>query len=250
MPQKLPTLEKGPKQFNLHILNLVKSGLLRGGEVSSLLVHALSLLTRTLVFSLRFLLSYFLSFCLSSIFPLFSISLFFLCFLMFLLVVVYCTQLKPFYTTCHDKIYRFTPQLLLACCGCPSRTTHQSTSCLATTTTLYWLRHVPFPDKRSFVLFSCFLWHSHPDKGWVFSLTNSYSMHLVILAHLCLFWVACHPSRTFFPKKLEREPQNRLPPSPHRQTIPSLTSDPWPTTFVLAGYRLVMPESCACSTPI
>ena len=44
-----------------------------------------------------------------------------------------------------------------------------------------------------------------------FSLTNSYSMHQVILAHVCLFWVICHPSRTFPPKELERETQNRLP---------------------------------------
>ena len=156
----------------------------------------------------------------------FSISLSFLCFLSFLLVVVYCTWLRPFYTTCHDKIYRFTPQLLLACCGCPSQTTYWSAGCPTTTTILCWLHHVPFPDKGSFVLFSCFPWHSHPDKGWVFSLTNSYSMHLVIPAPLCLFLVVCHPSRTFPPKELERELQNRLPPSPHYQTTPSLTSDP------------------------
>ena len=64
----------------------------------------------------------------------------------------------------------------------------------------------------------------------------------------CFFWVVCHPSRTFPPKELEREPQNRLSPSPHRQTIPFLTSDSWPTTPVLAGYKWVVPESCACST--
>ena len=73
-------------------------------------------------------------------------------------------------------------------------------------------------------------------------------MHLVILAHISLFWVVCHPSRIFSPKKLEREPQNRLPPSPHHQTIPSLTSDPWPTTPVLAGYKWVVPEPYVCST--
>ena len=56
---------------------------------------------------------------------------------------------------------------------------------------------------------------SYPDKGWVFSLTNSYDMHLVILAHLSLFWVVCHFSKTFPPKEFEQEPQNKLPPSPH-----------------------------------
>ena len=76
-----------------------------------------------------------------------------ICFLLFLPVVPYCARLRPFYTACHDKIYYFTPQPLLACCGCPSRTTHWSAGCLATTTILCWLRHVPFPDKGSFVLF-------------------------------------------------------------------------------------------------
>ena len=85
-------------------------------------------------------------------------------------------------------------------------------------------------------------------SGWTFSLTNPYGIHLVIPAHLSLFWVVCHPSRTFHPKELEREPQNRLPPFPHRQTIPSLTSDLWPTTHVLAGYKWVVLELCACST--
>ena len=73
-------------------------------------------------------------------------------------------------------------------------------------------------------------------------------MHLVILAHLSIFWVICHSSRTFPPKELEREPQNRLSPSPHRQTIHFLTSDSWPTTPILAGYKGVVPESYACST--
>ena len=56
--------------------------------MSSQLVHALSLL----FFSLHFLLSYFLSFCLSSLFPLFSISLFFFyvsCYSSFLLFTVH-----------------------------------------------------------------------------------------------------------------------------------------------------------------
>ena len=63
-----------------------------------------------------------------------------------------------------------------------------------------------------------------------------------------LFWVVCHPSRTFPPKKLERELQNRLSPSPHRQTIPFLTSDLWPTTSVLAGYKWVVLKPYVCFT--
>ena len=106
------------------------------------------------------------------------------------------------------------------------------------------------PKQKNFVLFPCSPWHSHPDKGWVFSLTNSYGMHLMILAQFYLFWVVYHPSRTFLPKELEREFQNRLPPSPHRQTIPFLISDPWLTVLVLAGYKWVVPEPCPCSTPM
>ena len=158
-----------------------------------------------------------------------------------------CAWLRPFYIVCHGQIYRFTPQPLLAYYGCPSRTTHWFASCLATITTLYWLCHVPFPDKRNFVLFSCYPWHSHLDKGRTFSHTNSYSMYLVIPAHFCLFWVVCHLSRTFPLKELEQEPQNRLLHSPQRQTTLFLTSDPWPTALVLAGYRLVVLESCVCA---
>ena len=73
-------------------------------------------------------------------------------------------------------------------------------------------------------------------------------MHLAIPTHLSLFWVVCHPSKTFLPKKLKWEAQNRLFPSPYHQTIPSLTSNSWLTTLVLAGYKLMVPEPCVCST--
>ena len=79
---------------------LLESGLLRGREIGSLLVHAL--------YSYRYLflphsrLSYFLY--LSSLF--FPISLFSVfSLLLFLLLVVYCARLRPFYTACCDKIY-------------------------------------------------------------------------------------------------------------------------------------------------
>ena len=74
-------------------------------------------------------------------------------------------------------------------------------------------------------------------------------MHLKFLAHLCFFWVACHPSKTFPPKELGQEPQNRLPPSPHCQTTPFLTFDSWPTAPILVGYKLVVPESNAAPLP-
>ena len=64
------------------------------------------------------------------------------------------------------------------------------------------------------------------------------------------FWVICHPSRTSPLKELVWKSQNRLPPSPYRQTISSFTSDPWPTAPILAGYKWVVPGPYACSTLI
>ena len=75
-------------------------------------------------------------------------------------------------------------------------------------------------------------------------------MHLVIPTHHYLFWVVCHPSKTFPLKELGWEPQNRLISSPHRKTIPSLTSDLWTTAPILAGYKWVVPKPYAYSTPI
>ena len=55
-----------------------------------------------------------------------------------------------------------------------------------------------------------------------FSLTISHGMHLVIPTHLFLFWVVCHPNRTFPPKEFEWEPQNRLPLVPTAGPYPLL----------------------------
>ena len=105
------------------------------------------------LFSVSFLSCYFshlffltLSDCLLLFLPLF--------FFFFVLFSPHCAQLRPFYTACCDEFYCFTPQLLLAWCGCPSQTTHWFVDCPAITTILCWTCHVPFPDK--IVLF-CFL---------------------------------------------------------------------------------------------
>ena len=103
----------------------------------------------------------------------FSTSLFFCVFYYPSLVVVYCARLRPFYTVCCDKIYHFTLQLLLAYYGCPSWTTYWFAGCPTTTTTLRWPHHASFPEKSCFVLFSCFSWHSHLNKGWVSLLLTS-----------------------------------------------------------------------------
>ena len=72
-------------------------------------------------------------------------------------------------------------------------------------------------------------------------------MHLVISTYFSLFWVVYHPSKTFLPKEIERESQNRLSHSPSHQTIPSLTFGSWPTMPVLAGYKWLVPKPCAFS---
>ena len=140
------------------LLILLENILLRGKEGNSLLVHA----HHTLAFSLHF---FNLSVLLYSLFSflflccLFS-SLFFISFLscyishLFFLTLSNClpsfccclhyVQLRPFYTACRDKFYCFTPQLLLAWCGCPSQTTHWFVGCPAITTILCWPCHIPF----------------------------------------------------------------------------------------------------------
>ena len=62
-------------------------------------------------------------------------------------------------------------------------------------------------------------------------------MHLVILAYVYFFWVRCHPSRTFLPKELEREPQNRLPFLPTAKPHPliPLTHGPPPLYWLGIG---------------
>ena len=117
----------------------------------------------------------------------------------------YCARLWPFILPAVTSFAIFTSSLLLACCGCLSRTAHQSAGCPTTTTTLCWSCHASFSDKSGFVLFFTPL-DTHIRIRLDFSFTNLYRMHLVILTHVYLFWVKCHPSRTFPPKELEREP--------------------------------------------
>ena len=64
---------------------------------------------------------------------------------------------------------------------------------------------------------------------------NAFSLHFqgihpTIPPQTCLFWVVCHPSRTYLPKGLGQELQIDLFPSLYHQIIPPLplTSGPWP----------------------
>ena len=54
-------------------------------------------------------------------------------------------------------------------------------------------------------------------------------MHLVFPTHPYFFWVAYHLNRIFPLEELEQKPQNWFFSSPHRQSMPFITFDPWPT---------------------
>ena len=64
-----------------------------------------------------------------------------------------------------------------------------------------------------------------------------------------LFWVVCHPSRTYLLKGLGQESQNRsflLSPPPNHTPFSSYLWPMAPPRPILAGYRLVVPGPCAC----
>ena len=85
---------------------------------------------------------------------------------------------------------------------------------------------------------------------WVFSLPIPHGMHLVVTNHPYFFWVICHPNRTFTPKELEQEPQNKLSPLPTTRPYHLLPLTHDPPLPVLARYRLVMSGPYACSTSV
>ena len=117
-------------------------------------------------------------------------------------------------------IYFFSPKLSLS--GVGVLADHLLViSGLATTTYLCWLCRSPLPEKEGY--FVCLLAVAFSTRYSVcalsfslsLSLSTPHGMHLVVPAHPYFFWVACHPSRTFPPKELEQELQNRFFPSPH-----------------------------------
>ena len=81
-------------------------------------------------------------------------------------------------------------------------TTYWFVSYLATTTYSLWLCHSPLPDKEN--CFICFFIVAFLSTTvWVFSLAIPHGMHLVFPIHHSLFWVVCHPNKTFPLKEFE-----------------------------------------------
>ena len=117
------------------------------------------------LFSISFLIPIFPLFFfifLSCYFPhLFFLTLYLL---LVILVVLHYTQLRPFCIAYREEFYYFTPQLLLACCVCPSQ--------MVLVCQLLSHHHYPMlvaprsiSRQKSFVLFSCFSQQPHLDKG-------------------------------------------------------------------------------------
>ena len=98
------------------------------------------------ILSFFFVLLYFLSFSLFFYIPCLPFFLF------LFLSPFHCVHLWPFILPAVTRFSIFTPQLLLAFYGCPSKTAHQSANCPTTTTTLCWPCHASSPDKSGFVL--------------------------------------------------------------------------------------------------
>ena len=122
----------------------------REREVGSLLIHTFTPITR--IFPLLWvscILSLFLCF---ALFFYISCLPFFFSFFPLSPPHFHCARLWPFILPVVTGFAIFTPQPLLACCGCPSKIVHWSIGCPATTTTLCWLCHASSLDKSCFVL--------------------------------------------------------------------------------------------------
>ena len=81
------------------------------------------------------------------------------------------------------------------------------------------------------------------------SLSFPQGIHPTVPPQTCLFWVVYHPSRTYLLKGLGQEPQNKsfpLSPPPNHTPFTSYLWPMAPPRPILAGYRLVVPRSCAC----
>ena len=73
-------------------------------------------------------------------------------------------------------------------------------------------------------------------------------MHQVVPAYTYLFWVKCHPSKTFPPMKLKWEPQNRPPflPTAKPHPLNASTHDP-PPMYWLGTSRWCLGPLCMLS---
>ena len=111
---------------------------------------------------------------------------------------------------------------------------------------------VPLPITKQRRLFCLFVCHGTLTCYGVgaLSLPIPHDMHLVVPTHLYFFLAVCHPSRTFPPKELEQEPQNRFSPLSTARPCHLLPLTHDPLLLILAKYRLVIFGPCVCSTSV
>ena len=183
----------------------------------------------------------------------FLFSLLFPCFVMmipFFLMILYCLQLPPFILSTVKGFAPFTPQLLLASSRCPSKTAHWPVGYLATPIALNVLVAPLLIHRQNGCLVSY-----HPlfsllslGSGLSLSLTYLYGMHQVVPAHSYFFWVRCHPSRTFLPKKFEREPHPLFLLTARPYPLIPLTRDSPPMYWLSTSRWCLGP--CVCSTSV
>ena len=209
--------------------------LTRGRKWNSLLVHAHYHIPAYSLFCFCFFVFFF----------------YFLSFLLYLSLSCFVLSLfvhgwGPFYTACLVRFLLFYPLTAFVLmwvsfpdhplvCQLPS---HHQLPVLA-------MPH-PIPTQR---VFFCFLVHCGiPIRIKVGILSHYPSWHAPSDSNSSFPFLGGMSSQQNISPEFEQEPQNRLSPSPHRQNIPFLTFDPWPTTLVLARYKLVVPKPCAHST--
>ena len=91
------------------------------------------------------------------------------------------------------------------------------------TTTGSFASPSPTPDKEKVVLFIGLLWCPFLPRCRRFLSLSFMTCTKWFLLQPCHFWVVCHPSRTYLPKELGLEPQNRslpLSPPPNHTPLP------------------------------
>ena len=118
-----------------------------------------------------------------------------------LIISLYTTE-APYILLAMTGFLPFYPLTTFVWVWVSFQTTHWFVNYLATITYLCCPCHIPLPNKENY--FVCLFTVAFlSETRWTFSLTISHGMHLVIPTHLSLFWVVCHPSKTFPLKEFE-----------------------------------------------
>ena len=149
-------------------------------------------------------------------------------------IPLYRARQRPFYSACRDHGFTILPlnRLCLVWAYLP---------------TTRGVCHSPLPDRGRFQFSPCRSTSFLPRYKCFLSLLSEHAP--TVPPQTCLFWVVCHPSRTYLPKEAWAGAVNRffpLPPPPNHTPFTSYLWPMAPPCPILAGYRLVVPGPCAC----